>query len=490
MERSSPNGLGVCTKLSFAVGHFLNDLCASVWFTYLLVYYHNVRRFGNSAAGLLLMLGQVADGICTPIVGFETDRRSCFPVYGARKTWHLAGTLAVVLTFPFIFNPCLGCSDTTPEFAKILLYAPLIVIFQCGWASVQISHLSLIPQLACSDGDKVELTAYRYAFTVMANIMVYGVAWLLFHFQPTSTGDLSGNLGPQDIPIFRNLVLIIVAIGAAFSVIFHVGTKEEPRKAGQREAQLEVETAVESTPLLPANPCPTRVHMIWKDWFKEPAFYQIAVLYMCTRLIVNLSQTYIPMYLTETLGLHKNYIATIPLVMYMSGFFSSFVMKPLNALIGRYMTYFVGLIMVMAFSDWVWLGVPGNWVYAAALLLGAGTSTILVTSLAMTADLIGNHTECGAFVYGAMSFTDKVSNGLAVMLIQNLHPCKNVACCPLCAPFYKIVMIAVPGGVAILSLVMLGLLTIWPIRIRKGQTDGCSQTRAGIEGVYDQKFKD
>ena len=47
----------------------------------------------------------------------------------------------------------------------------------------------------------------RYAFTVMANIMVYGVAWLLFHFQPTSTGDLSGNLGPQDIPIFRVTVL-------------------------------------------------------------------------------------------------------------------------------------------------------------------------------------------------------------------------------------------------------------------------------------------
>lgn len=28
-----------------------------------------------------------------------------------------------------------------------------------------------------------------------------------------------------------------------------------------------------------------------------------------------------------------------------------------------------------------------------------------------------------AFVYGAMSFTDKMANGLAVMLIQNLHPC-------------------------------------------------------------------
>ena len=30
----------------------------------------------------------------------------------------------------------------------------------------------------------------------------------------------------------------------------------------------------------------------------------------------------------------------------------------------------------------------------------------------------------GAFVYGSMSFTDKLSNGIAVVVIQRLHPCK------------------------------------------------------------------
>lgn len=45
---------------------------------------------------------------------------------------------------------------------------------------------------------------------------------------------------------------------------------------------------------------------------------------------------------------------------------------------------------------------------------------MLVTSLGLTADYIGQHTESGAFVYGAMSFTDKLSNGVAVMLIQYL----------------------------------------------------------------------
>ena len=33
--------------------------------------------------------------------------------------------------------------------------------------------------------------------------------------------------------------------------------------------------------------------------------------------------------------------------------------------------------------------------------------------------------ETGAFVYGAMSFVDKISNGLAVQLIQMFHPCNS-----------------------------------------------------------------
>ena len=38
---------------------------------------------------------------------------------------------------------------------------------------------------------------------------------------------------------------------------------------------------------------------------------------------------------------------------------------------------------------------------------------MLVTSLALTAEFIGTDTDSSAFIYGLMSLTDKVSNGLA-----------------------------------------------------------------------------
>ncbi len=60
----------------------------------------------------------------------------------------------------------------------------------------------------------------------------------------------------------------------------------------------------------------------------------------------------------------------------------------------------------------------------ASALLGSGGSTILITSLSMTADLIGDNTNSGAFVYGAMSFSDKLSNGIVIALLQQFSPCQ------------------------------------------------------------------
>lgn len=466
-DRSLP----LCRRLSYAVGHFLNDLCASMWFTYLLVFYHDVLGFQNTYAGVLLLVGQIADGICTPLIGYESDRTPGCGNYGKRKTWHLVGTLSVALSFSFIFNQCLGCSSLTPQWASLLFFVPFIVVFQFGWAAVQISHLSLIPELVRCEHAKVELTAYRYAFTVVANITVYGVAYLLFHLQSGQEADMDV-LGPADIPVFRNLSLIVLGIGLVFSLLFHLGTSES-RSTPEGDG--------EHSPLLATRRTTLSELLQWKCWLRQPSFYQVALLYMSTRLMVNLSQTYISMYLINTLGLDKKFIATIPLVMYLSGFLSSFIMKPVSKLIGKSLTYFVGLLMILAFSYWVLVDkFMGERVYGAAVLLGAGSATVLVISLAMTAELISDQTQSGAFVYGAMSFTDKVANGLAVMVIQSLHPCHTVACCPACVWFYHYVMVIVTGGVAIVAAMALCSILIWPIKIRRRNVPALCEDAAAV----------
>ncbi|XP_052461170.1 major facilitator superfamily domain-containing protein 12 [Carassius gibelio] len=251
------------------------------------------------------------------------------------------------------------------------------------------------------------------------------------------------------------LALIMWAIGTVTSVIFHMGIKEEGVEPQESEETPIPSSSQNSGPLLQ-----------WKHWLIEPAFYQVALLYMCTRLIVNLSQTYIPMYLINSLSLPKNYIATIPLVKYVSGLVSSLLMKPVNKWIGTSMAYFVGLVPIMGFSFWVLVDTNmGPRVYGAAVLLGAGSAVILVMSLSMTANLIGDQRQSGAFVYGAMSFTDKVANGIGVMIIQTLHPCHTLDSD--CKWFYRTVMVIITGGVAGVAALCLSTILIWPITIRQ-----------------------
>ena len=56
-------------------------------------------------------------------------------------------------------------------------------------------------------------------------------------------------------------------------------------------------------------------------------------------------------------------------------------------------------------------------------LIGSSSCILLITSLGMTADLIGDKVQSGALIYGLMSLTDKLSNGLAVVFIQDMIPC-------------------------------------------------------------------
>lgn len=77
-------------KFAFSIGHFLNDLCASVWFSYSLVFYHRVAKFSNSSSGFLLLIGQIADALSTTFVGFASDRTK-HGLCGKRKSWHLLG---------------------------------------------------------------------------------------------------------------------------------------------------------------------------------------------------------------------------------------------------------------------------------------------------------------------------------------------------------------------------------------------------------------
>jgi len=107
-----------------------------------------------------------------------------------------SGFLCVTGSFAFLFIECFGCKyQSTSSLVEFAYYVPFVVIFQFGWAAVQISHLALIPQLSTCQHERATLNAirfvpnalriggllnflFRYAFTVVANIVVFGLVYI------------------------------------------------------------------------------------------------------------------------------------------------------------------------------------------------------------------------------------------------------------------------------------------------------------------------
>lgn len=193
MERDGMTSIKVW---AYSVGHFNNDLCASMWFVYLTYYLIDIVHLSESVAAASVLSGQLADGMMTPLVGVLSDmfNTPC----GKRTPWYIFGTLFVVPTFLGIF--------IYPEFINVLVlnpdgtpvtdsegrttavnpslrqawYITLPALFNVGWASVQIANMSIVNNLTRSNRVRDKLSNNRNGFTSTANIVVLSLALVLF----------------------------------------------------------------------------------------------------------------------------------------------------------------------------------------------------------------------------------------------------------------------------------------------------------------------
>ena len=329
----------------------------------------------------------------------------------------------------------------------VLYYAFFIVIFQWAWASVQVSHLALVPELSRDAGERVYLNSLRSIATILSNVTVFCLAFVILH-----TCSSLQPIGPADISSFWTLAVCVVVIGIIFTIIFITGVPEPlPRK--KREGQNVRE---------------------WYHWFTELGFYQTMIVYTCTRLMVNVSQTYMPLYLLVTLRAPKSSIASVPLVCFAAGLMSTCVCERLTRRWGSAGLTFVGCFTVLLSCWGVWVVSADNWLwaYAAAFVLGAGTGIVGVSALSLICELVGDCCESGAFVYGSMSFSDKIANGVAIMATEALTPSaadcgEDAAADSECMRvterqqvYYRWIMLLAPGGSAIVAMLMLSFIIL------------------------------
>ena len=82
--------MSIVGKLGYGAGHIFNDMSATMWFSYSVLFFHNVLNLSNTGAGLIVMVGQVVDGIASILVGALSDKDYeiwIYIHYGKRKVY-------------------------------------------------------------------------------------------------------------------------------------------------------------------------------------------------------------------------------------------------------------------------------------------------------------------------------------------------------------------------------------------------------------------
>jgi len=304
---------------------------------------------------------------------------------------------------------------------------------------VQLNHLALVPELTPYQHERVYLNSLRSCFTILSGVSVYVLVYLLLDQSATKSTSASGKQGlsSADEATFFMLSLVIVGIGSMFVVIFLLFV-QQPKPRIQSESAK---------------------RFLWYHWFRSLAFYHTSIIYMCTRILVNVSQCYVPLFLLITIQGPKSSIATMPLIIFSVGFISTLLSEMLTRKLGSAGLTFAGCTAMICASTIIYHSETFNaFTYVIAVLLGIGSGVVGVSALSLISELVGERTDSSAFVYGSMSFVEKLGNGFAIFVVEYITPDAGTSKTIVLRRFYRDVMALIPGGAGILCIIFLFLL--------------------------------
>lgn len=241
------------------------------------------------------------------------------------------------------------------------------------------------------------MTSCRNAFTMVANLSLYAVALVVFSTTKATThSDIENQ--------YHWIAYTSIFIGCCFVGIFHLGTKE-PR----------LKIRVHGT---------SYARISWAYWFKKVLYYQVGLVYMLTRLAQNVSQAYLAFYVIEDMRMANSAKALVPAIIYISSFIVSIIMQEMYWTGQRLKAYYCAGGVLWVFCGASILFLPRSlsaFMYVISVFIGVANTLMTITGVSMQSVLVGSDLDGCAFVYGSLSFLDKVSCGLAVFVLQSFQ---------------------------------------------------------------------
>ncbi len=196
-------------KLGYALGDTAANIAWRTLTTFLLVFYTDVFGISAAAAGILLLITRLTDGVTDVIMGMIADRTNTSK--GKFRPWILwtAIPLGVILALTF----------TTPDFGPTgkLIYAYVTyILLTLMYTASNVPYSALMGVMTSNDLERTSLSSFRFAGAYFGGILTQGLLIYLVLF----LGGGNENKG------YQYAIYLLSAVLSGFLLITYFTTKE------------------------------------------------------------------------------------------------------------------------------------------------------------------------------------------------------------------------------------------------------------------------
>ncbi len=200
-------------KIGEKIGYALGDTAANIAWrtltTFLLIFYTDVYGISAAAAGVLLLVTRLSDGVTDVIMGMIADRTDTKA--GKFRPWILWTALPLGVLMALTF--------TTPGFGDTgkLVYAyATYILLTLAYTANNVPYSALMGVMTPNDKERTSLSSYRFAGAYLGGILTQGLLIYLVLF----LGNGDENKGYQYAIYLLSGVLVL------FLMITYFSTKE------------------------------------------------------------------------------------------------------------------------------------------------------------------------------------------------------------------------------------------------------------------------
>ncbi|MDF1597025.1 MAG: MFS transporter [Acidimicrobiia bacterium] len=161
------------TKIGYAIGDLGLSIAYFALGFFFLFYLTDVVGLSAAAAGTVVLIGKLWDGVNDPLIGILSDRTRSR--HGRKRVYLLYGAIPFAVSFALLWWLPLGASQTV----TFVLATAALLLFATTYSLVAVPYMAMVPIMTVDYDERTQVIGFRAMFSSFGTITGGGIALLV-----------------------------------------------------------------------------------------------------------------------------------------------------------------------------------------------------------------------------------------------------------------------------------------------------------------------